>query len=170
VIVYSSGSRTGGIRKVWHHAKVARSRAAHVLSCFSFSEEIEMGMIQEFKDFALKGNVVDMAVGVVIGGAFGKIVSSLVSDVIMPVVGKITGGVDFSTMKFEIQPASEGAEAVYINYGTFINTAIDFLFIAAAIFVAIKAMNSLKKKEEAAPKAPAEDIVLLREIRDGLAK
>ncbi|MCA9230326.1 MAG: large-conductance mechanosensitive channel protein MscL [Planctomycetales bacterium] len=139
-----------------------------------------MGMLQEFKEFALKGNVVDMAVGVVIGGAFGKIVSSLVQDIIMPIVGKITGGVDFSSLKYEIQaavPASgEGenavaaVEAVTINYGVFINTAIDFLIIAAAIFMAVKAMNSLKKKQEDAPKPPAEEIVLLREIRDSLAK
>ena len=131
-----------------------------------------MGMIQEFKDFALKGNVVDMAVGVVIGGAFGKIVSSLVKDIIMPVVGKATGGVDFSAMKAVIQEADQanGVEEVAIKYGLFINSAIDFVIIAAAIFVAIKAMNSLKKKEEEAPKAPPEDVVLLREIRDSLAK
>ncbi len=135
-----------------------------------------MGMIQEFKDFALKGNVVDMAVGVVIGGAFGKIISSLVGDIIMPAVGMVTGGMDFSTMKCEIQAAipatgdKEAVEAVYVNYGTFISTAIDFLIVAAAIFLAIKVMNSMKKKEEAAPKEPSEDIVLLREIRDGLAK
>ncbi|MGI9455061.1 MAG: large-conductance mechanosensitive channel protein MscL [Aeoliella sp.] len=135
-----------------------------------------MGMIQEFKDFALKGNVVDMAVGVVIGGAFGKIVSSLVSDLIMPVVGVFTGGMDFAALKHPIQaavPASDGkaaVEAVYLNYGAFISTAIDFLIIAAAIFMAIKAMNSMKKKEEEAPKAPPEDITLLREIRDSLTK
>ena len=133
-----------------------------------------MGMLQEFKEFALKGNVVDMAVGVVIGGAFGKIVSSLVKDIIMPIVGKLTGGIDFSAMKYVIQAASgEGetaVEEVAINYGTFINTAIDFLIIAVAIFMAVKVMNTLKKKEEAAPKPPAEDIVLLREIRDSLAK
>jgi len=135
-----------------------------------------MGMLQEFKDFAMKGSVVDMAVGVVIGGAFGKIISSLVSDIIMPCVGMVTGGMDFSTMKYEIQKAvdategKEAVEAVYLNYGTFINTAIDFLIVAAAIFMAIKVMNSMKKKEEAAPKAPPEDIQLLREIRDGLKK
>lgn len=130
-----------------------------------------MGLLQEFKKFALKGNVVDMAVGVVIGGAFGKIVSSLVNDIIMPVVGKFTGGMDFSAMKFVLQEATkEGAAEVAINYGMFINTAIDFLIIAAAIFMAIKVMNSLQKKEEEAPKDPPEDITLLREIRDSLAK
>jgi len=139
-----------------------------------------MGMLQEFKDFALKGNVVDMAVGVVIGGAFGKIISSLVGDIIMPAVGMFTGGMDFSSMEYVIQegvPASgEGettiaaVEKIAINYGSFINTAIDFLIIAAAIFMAVKVMNSMQKKEEEAPKALPEDIQLLREIRDGLAK
>ncbi len=133
-----------------------------------------MGMLQEFKDFAMKGNVVDMAVGVVIGGAFGKIVSSLVKDIIMPVVGKLTGGVDFSAMKYVIQEASGEGEAavteVAVNFGTFINTAIDFLIIAAAIFMAVKVMNSMKKQEEEAPKPMPEDITLLREIRDSLAK
>ena len=135
-----------------------------------------MGMIREFKDFAMKGNVVDMAVGVVIGGAFGKIISSLVGDIIMPTMGMLTGGMDFSTMKYPLQDAvaategKEAVEAVFLNYGTFINTAIDFLIIAAAIFMAIKAMNSMKKKEEAAPSAPPEDVTLLREIRDSLAK
>jgi large conductance mechanosensitive channel len=133
-----------------------------------------MGMLQEFKDFAMKGNVIDMAVGVVIGGAFGKIVSSLVKDIIMPVVGKLTGGVDFSAMKYVIQEASGEGEAavteVAVNYGTFINTAIDFLIIAAAIFMAVKVINSMKKQEEEAPKPTPEDITLLREIRDSLAK
>ncbi len=133
-----------------------------------------MGMLREFKDFAMKGNVVDMAVGVVIGGAFGKIVSSLVKDIIMPVVGKLTGGVDFSSMKYVIQESSGEGEAavseVAINYGTFINTAIDFLIIASAIFMVVKVMNSMKKKEEEAPKPTPEDIALLREIRDSLAK
>ncbi len=133
-----------------------------------------MGMIQEFKDFALKGNVVDMAVGVVIGGAFGKIISSLVKDIIMPGVGMATGSMDFSEMKHVLLKGSgEGDDAiaeVAINYGTFINTAINFLIVAAAIFLAIKVMNSMQKKEEAAPKEPSEDIVLLREIRDGLTK
>ncbi len=136
-----------------------------------------MGMLQEFKEFAMKGNVVDMAVGVVIGGAFGKIISSLVGDVIMPTVGAFSGGMDFSDLKYPVKAAVEAGadgkgavEAVFINYGTFINTAIDFVIIAAAIFMAVKMMNSMKKKEEEAPKTPSEDIVLLREIRDSLAK
>ena len=136
-------------------------------------------MLKEFKEFAMKGNVVDMAVGIVIGGAFGKIVSSLVGDIVMPIVGKVTGGVDFTQMKVVIQdavPAAEGkaaVEEVAIRYGTFINTAIDFLIIAAAIFMVVKAMNAMKRKEETkeeAPAAPPEDIQLLREIRDSLAK
>ena len=129
-----------------------------------------MGMIQEFKDFALKGNVVDMAVGVVIGGAFGKIIASLVKDIIMPTVGVFAGGMDFSTWKINLQEAVDGKDAVDLNIGTFVNTAIDFLIIAAAIFLAVKVMTSMQKKEEAAPKDPSEDIVLLREIRDGLTK
>ena len=138
-----------------------------------------MGMAQEFKEFAMRGNVVDMAIGIVIGGAFGKIVSSFVSDVIMPVVGKITGGVDFSTLTWVIQEGSTGPNGeeiptVAINYGTFFNTLIDFLIIAFAIFLVVKAMNKAKKqfeeKKEEAPAAPPEDIQLLREIRDSLAK
>lgn len=132
-----------------------------------------MGLVKEFKEFAMRGNVVDMAVGVVIGGAFGKIVGSLVNDIIMPVVGKITGGADFSSYKAVIQAADPAKDIppVTMNYGVFINSIIDFVIIAAAIFAVIKMMNSLKKKEEAAPPAaPPEDIVLLREIRDSLAK
>jgi len=133
-----------------------------------------VGLINEFKEFAMRGNVVDMAVGVVIGGAFGKIVTSLVNDIVMPVVGKITGGVDFSDLRVTIQAADpeSNLEAVSINYGAFINTAIDFVIVAAAIFVVIKMMNKLKRKQEAVPPptaSPPEDIVLLREIRDSLA-
>lgn len=134
--------------------------------------------IKEFKDFAMKGNVVDMAVGIIIGGAFGKIVSSFVNDVLMPPIGMLIGGVDFTNLKYVMQDAviENGEtikEAVSLNYGSFIQTVIDFLIIAFAIFLAIKAMNSLKKKEEPAPAAPAEDpadIKLLQEIRDELRK
>ena len=138
-----------------------------------------MGMMQEFKEFAMRGNVVDMAVGIVIGGAFGKIVSSFVGDIIMPVIGSATGGMDFSSLAYEIQAATttpEGEEipAVAINYGIFINSVIDFVIIAFAIFMVVKAMNKAKKQfeeeQEAAPAAPPEDVVLLREIRDSLAK
>ncbi|WP_103576100.1 large-conductance mechanosensitive channel protein MscL [Campylobacter concisus] len=132
-----------------------------------------MSFISEFKEFAMRGNVIDMAVGVVIGGAFGKIVSSLVGDIIMPVVGVITGGVNFTDLKLTLKEAAEGAPAVTINYGSFIQTMVDFLIIAFCIFCVIKALNSLKKKpvEEAPvePETPA-DIALLTEIRDLLKK
>jgi len=138
-----------------------------------------MGMLKEFKDFAMRGNVVDMAVGIIIGGAFGKIVSSFVADVIMPPIGLLIGGVDFTDLKFNLQDAvvdASGAvttEVVSINYGNFIQTTIDFIIIAFAIFMVIKGMNSMKKKEEAAPAAPpapSKEEVLLTEIRDLLKK
>ncbi|MDT3697408.1 MAG: large-conductance mechanosensitive channel protein MscL [Ignavibacterium sp.] len=132
-----------------------------------------MSMIKEFKEFAMRGNVVDMAVGIIIGGAFGKIVSSFVADVIMPPIGILLGGVDFSKLAITIKEGSEGVEPVLLKYGMFINTIIDFLIIAFAIFMAIKAMNSLKKKQEEAPAAPPEppaDVKLLTEIRDLLKK
>lgn len=132
-----------------------------------------MSLIKEFKEFAVRGNVVDMAVGIIIGGAFGKIVSSLVTDVVMPPVGVLLGGVDFSKLSLTVREASEAAEAVTINYGKFINTVIDFVIIAFVIFMAIKGMNKLKKQEEekpAAPPAPSKQEVLLTEIRDLLKK
>ncbi|WP_311337754.1 large-conductance mechanosensitive channel protein MscL [Campylobacter ureolyticus] len=130
-----------------------------------------MSFIKEFKEFAVRGNVIDMAVGVVIGSAFGKIVSSLVSDVMMPVIGVITGGVNFTDFKIVLKEAHGEAAAVTLNYGSFIQTTIDFIIIAFCIFVAIKAINKLKRekpKDEEAPKEPSEDIKLLREIRDEL--
>lgn len=135
-----------------------------------------MSFISEFKEFAMRGNVIDMAVGVVIGGAFGKIVSSLVSDIIMPVVGVVTGGVNFTDLKLTLKEAAEGAPAVTINYGSFIQTMVDFLIIAFCIFCVIKTLNTLKnklpKEEEAAPAEPETpaDIALLTEIRDLLKK
>ena len=132
-----------------------------------------MSFISEFKEFAVKGNVVDMAVGVVIGGAFGKIVTSLVGDVIMPIVGVITGGANFSDLKVILKEAVGETPAVSINYGAFIQNIIDFTIIAFCIFVAIKAINKLKREKPAEPETPAEpseDIVLLREIRDSLKK
>lgn len=130
-----------------------------------------MGMMSEFKDFAMRGNVVDMAVGIVIGGAFGKIVSSFVADVLMPPIGLLLGGVDFSNLAITLSEATEGAEAVLLKYGVFIQTVVDFVIIAFAIFMVVKAMNSMKKEEppeEEAPAGPtAED--LLTEIRDQLA-
>ena len=134
-----------------------------------------MGMISEFKEFAMRGNVVDLAVGVVLGASFGKIVSSLVDDVIMPVLGKILGGVDFSTLAVVLEPARMGADgkevaAVLLRYGNFIQTIFDFVLVAFAIFLFVKVVNKLHRKQEAAPApaAPAEDIVLLTEIRDAL--
>ncbi len=128
-----------------------------------------MGMISEFKSFAMRGNVVDMAVGIIIGGAFGKIVSSFVADVIMPPIGVLIGGVDFSDLGLTIKAATADAAAVTLNYGAFLQTVFDFLIIAFAIFMAIKGMNSMRKKEEAAPAAPpkpSNEELLLTEIRD----
>jgi large conductance mechanosensitive channel len=137
-----------------------------------------MGLVKEFKEFAMRGNVVDMAVGIVIGGAFGRIVSSVVNDIIMPPIGLLIGGVDFSDLKVILKQATiddvgNAIQAVSINYGAFIQTAIDFIIIAFAIFMVIKGMNSLKKKEEAQPApppAPPREEVLLTEIRDLLKK
>lgn len=135
-----------------------------------------MGMMSEFREFAMKGNVVDLAVGVVIGGAFGKIVSALVDGVIMPIIGTMLGGVNFSTAAYVLKEAvigpdgKETAAAVAIKYGAFIQTILDFVIIAFVLFLVIKAMNRMKKAEAAAPVAPAEDVLLLREIRDSLKK
>jgi large conductance mechanosensitive channel len=132
-----------------------------------------MGMMSEFRDFAMRGNVVDMAVGIVIGGAFGKIVSSFVNDVLMPPIGILLGGVDFTELAVTLKAASGEVAAVTLNYGTFIQTLVDFIIIAFAIFMVIKAMNSLKKKKEEAPAAPAKpsaEEALLTEIRDLLKK
>jgi large conductance mechanosensitive channel len=137
-----------------------------------------MGMISEFKEFAMRGNVVDLAVGVVIGAAFGKIVASLVNDIIMPSIGYLVGGVNFSDLAFELKAASvdaAGAEvpAVLVKYGAFIQTIVDFLIVAFAIFVAVKVINSLKRKQAEAPPAPAEqseEVKLLIEIRDALKR
>jgi len=132
-----------------------------------------MSLIKEFKEFAVRGNVVDMAVGIIIGGAFGKIVSSFVSNVVMPPIGVMLGGVDFAKLSLTVKEATETAEAVKINYGAFLNTIIDFLIISFVIFMAIKAMNTMKKREEekpAAPPVPSKQEVLLTEIRDLLKK
>ena len=125
-----------------------------------------MGFIKEFKEFAMKGNVMDMAVGVIIGGAFGKIVSSLVDDVLMPAIGMLTGNVDFTKLSAKI---GTGEDAAVLNYGTFIQNVIDFLIIAFCIFLMIKAMNKImkKKEEEPAPEPePSNEEKLLGEIRD----
>lgn len=134
-------------------------------------------VFKEFREFAMRGNVVDLAVGVIIGAAFGAIVTSLVSDIIMPVIGLITGGMDFSKLAYELKPASLGPDgkeiaAVTINYGKFINFCITFLIVAFAMFIVVKGMNQLKRKQEAAPAPPEPpaDVKLLAEIRDLLAK
>lgn len=138
-----------------------------------------MSFLQEFKTFAMRGNVVDMAVGIIIGGAFGKIVSSIVSDIIMPPIGLLIGGVKFQNLKIVLKHAQTDVatgkvtDAVSINYGNFISTALDFIIIAFAIFLIVKLINSMKKKEEAKPTpppAPTKEEVLLTEIRDLLKK
>jgi large conductance mechanosensitive channel len=143
-----------------------------------------MGVIKEFKEFAMRGNVLDMAVGIIIGGAFGKIITSLVNDVLMPPIGILLGKVNFSDLKAVIMKGHDAVmegvtviqpavKEVTINYGTFIQTIIDFLIVAFCIFLVIKAMNRVSKKKEAepaAPPAPPEDVTLLREIRDLLKK
>jgi large conductance mechanosensitive channel len=125
-------------------------------------------MFQEFKKFALRGNVLDLAIGVIIGAAFGKIVSSLVNDVIMPILGIITGKINLSELKIVITQASEGVEELSVKYGLFLQNIIDFILVAFSIFIVIKAINRFKKKQEEKPKAPepSKEEVLLTEIRD----
>lgn len=139
-----------------------------------------MGMVKEFKEFAMRGNVIDMAVGIVIGGAFGKIVSSFVNDILMPPIGLLIGDVSFSELSTTLKEAvidaegNEVAAAVTLNYGMFIQTIIDFIIIAFAIYMVVRAMNNMKKKEAAAPPppppGPTKDQELLMEIRDLLKK
>ncbi|MCB0310360.1 MAG: large-conductance mechanosensitive channel protein MscL [Bdellovibrionales bacterium] len=132
-----------------------------------------MGMIKEFQEFAVKGNVADMAVGIIIGAAFGKIVSSLVADVITPPLGLLLGGVDFTGLSFTLKEAHGEMAAVTLNYGVFLQAIFDFLIVAFAIFLVIKGMNSLRKKAEEEPQvapAPSQEILLLSEIRDLLKK
>lgn len=132
------------------------------------------GFVDEFRDFAMRGNVIDLAVGVVIGTAFGKITASLVSDVIMPPLGILIGKVDFKDLKFTLIQAAEGQAAVTVNYGLFLQEIINFTIIAFALFVVIKALNSLKRRQEETPSAeaapPPRQEVLLEEIRDLLKK
>ena len=126
-----------------------------------------MGFFKEFKEFAMQGNVMDMAVGLIIGAAFGKIVSSFVTDILMPPIGVAMGGVDFKDLAYVLQPAKEGMEAVAIRYGAFIQTILDFMIVALAIFVAIKIMNNLQKEkddEPEEPEAPTRQEMLLTEI------
>ena len=134
-----------------------------------------MGLMSEFKDFAVKGNAIDMAVGIIIGGAFGKIISSLVGDVIMPVVGQFTGGINFSDKftnlgdgAFATLAEAQEAGAPVLAYGNFIQNVFDFIIVAFVIFMMVRSINNMKKAEEAKPSEPAEDVLLLREIRDNL--
>ncbi|MFT3897972.1 MAG: large-conductance mechanosensitive channel protein MscL [Thermomonas sp.] len=135
-----------------------------------------MGMMSEFKEFAMRGNVLDLAIGVVIGGAFGKIVTSLVDRIIMPVLGYLTGGIDFSKWAYTLKAATldasgkELAPAVTIGFGDFLNAIIQFVIVAFAIFLVIKAVNRATRSNLGAPAAPPEDVLLLREIRDSLKK
>lgn len=136
-----------------------------------------MGIFKEFRDFAVRGNVVDMAVGIIIGASFGKIVSTLVDGVLMPPIGKLLGGVDFSQLFLNISGGdyatladATASGAAVIKYGAFAQTVIDFIIVALAVFIMVKAINMAKKKEEAAPAKTPEDILLLREIRDSLKK
>jgi large conductance mechanosensitive channel len=129
-----------------------------------------MSIVQEFKEFAVRGNVIDMAVGVIVGSAFGKIVSSFVSDVIMPPIGVLLGGVNFSDLAFTLKEAVGTAPAVVIAYGRFVQTVTDFVIISFVIFMVVRLINSLKKKAEAAPSAPSNQEILLAEIRDLLKK
>lgn len=139
-----------------------------------------MSLVKEFREFAVKGNAVDMAVGIIVGAAFGKIVTSIVNDVIMPPIGKLLGGVDFTGLFLNLGSETyatladaKAAGAATLNYGAFLQTVVDFIIVAFAVFMLVKGINSLRKKEEAAPAvppAPPEDVVLLREIRDALQK
>lgn len=139
-----------------------------------------MSLMKEFKEFAIKGNAMDMAVGIIIGAAFGKIVSSLVNDVIMPPIGKLMGNVDFTGLfvnlgatTYETLAEAQKAGAPTLNYGNFLQVMVDFLIVAWAVFMLVKGINSLKKKEEekpAEPPKPSEEVLLLREIRDAMNK
>lgn len=131
-----------------------------------------MSIVEEFKKFIMRGNVIDLAVGVIIGGAFGRIVSSFVNDIFMPPIGLLLGGVNFRDLKLTLKAASEGAPAVTMNYGSFIQSAVDFLVMAVAVFAIIKAMNAIQRKKETKPCPSPEPVQekLLREIRDLLKK
>lgn len=132
-----------------------------------------MKLVDEFKAFALKGNVVDMAVGIIIGAAFGRIVTSVVADVIMPPLGLLIGGVNFTELKVVLKAASESHPAVTLNYGNFLQVTFDFLIVAFAVFLAIKAINVANRKKNAVPPpppAPSKEVILLSEIRDLLKK
>lgn len=128
-----------------------------------------MGFMKEFREFAMRGNVVDLAIGLIIGAAFGKIVSSAVGDVLMPPLGLLIGGVDFTDLAITLRAATESTQAVSMRYGAFVQTIVDFVIIAFTIFLVVKGMNTLKRKKDeapAAPPAPSQEVTLLSEIRD----
>jgi large conductance mechanosensitive channel len=130
-----------------------------------------MSVVQEFKQFALRGNVVDMAVGIIVGGAFGKIATSFVNDVVMPPIGLLLGGADFSHLAVTLREKTAEADAVTLKWGAFVNTVLDFAVVAVAIFALVKLMNAVRKREEEQPQAPpppSQEVVLLGEIRDAL--
>jgi len=130
-----------------------------------------MGMVREFREFATRGNALDLAVGVIIGGAFGRITTSLVNDVLLPPVGLLLGGIDFSYLAIVLQPETETSEPVLLGYGAFINTVLEFLIVALAVFALVKAVNTLRRQEAqtpSGPPAPSRQEVLLMEIRDAL--
>lgn len=162
----SASRATPPVQSSWRHGRPPARRAG-------FMEEPIMSMSQEFKTFVMRGNVVDMAVGLIIGLAFGKIVSSFVADVIMPPIGLLLGNVNFTDLAFTLRQARDGLEAVTLNYGIFIQTLVDFLIVAFVIFLVIKGINALKKEQQAAPTeppAPTKEELLLTEIRDLLRK
>jgi len=151
------GTRSNGLFASLSGSAVTAAAGIAVVAIMNHhtdKEGMNMGMIKEFKEFAMRGNVVDMAVGIIIGAAFGKIVSSLVSDVIMPPIGLLLGNIDFSELAVTLREKTAAAEAVTIKYGVFINTILDFIIVAFAIFIVIKQMNRFKKKAEAPPAVP----------------
>jgi large conductance mechanosensitive channel len=148
----------------------ARLLSSPRVAATGLAGKVKMSIIKEFREFAIKGNVVDMAVGVIIGAAFGKIVTSLVTDVVMPPIGALIGGVDFSRLAITVVQGSGSTPAVVVSYGRFVQTVVDFAIVAAVIFAVVKGINSIKKKAEAAPAAPPAQEVLLAEIRDLLRK
>jgi large conductance mechanosensitive channel len=129
-----------------------------------------MSVLKEFKEFAVKGNVIDLAVGLVVGAAFGKVVTSVVADVITPPLGLIIGGVDFTNLKLVLREAVDGKPPVTLNYGSFLQTMFDFVIVAFAIFLVVKAVNRFKRQAPPPPVAPPEEVVLLTQIRDALVK
>jgi len=164
-----SASLTSPDRKKSGADRCRATRATHDL------RRSDMGLLQEFREFAVKGNMIDMAVGIIVGGAFGTIVSSLVKDIIMPPIGMLLGGVDFSDIRLTLAPASNGKDAVTMNIGSFLNNVISFLIVAWAVFMLVKAINELKKRfeKEKVAEAAAEPTLqekLLMEIRDSLKR